>query len=424
MKVLVIGSGGREHALAWSLAKSPKVTHVFVAPGNYGTENEPGVTNVAISVSDHLGLIEFAKRKEVALTIVGPEQPIAKGIRNQFDEHGLKCFAPTQAAGQLESSKSFAKEFMQRHKIPTAQAFVTEDLGDAQAHLERSTVPIVLKADGLAAGKGVVVVPTIEQAMETAQKMLSGEAFGEAGTKIVIEEFLVGEEASYIVMTDGKVAVPFASSQDHKPVFDDDKGPNTGGMGAYSPAPVLTSELEVRVMERIVNPTIKGMAEEGNVFQGFLYVGLMICAGEPFVVEFNCRFGDPEAQPVLYRLKTDLAEMCDLALAGSLAGKQLNFISESAVAVVLAAGGYPGNYQKGLRMGGLNDNVKDTKIFYAGTKATTDGEVLTNGGRVLAVLGSDSTTREAIKRTYSRVRKIHWEGMHYRTDIGHRALRL
>ncbi|MCY3627809.1 MAG: phosphoribosylamine--glycine ligase [Gammaproteobacteria bacterium] len=422
MQVLVIGPGGREHALAWCLAKSPQVSQVYVAPGNYGTQSEPGVTNIALEVNDHASLIDFVKHKNIELTIVGPEQPIAEGIRDQFDMHDLKCFAPSQAAGQLESSKSFAKAFMQRHNIPTARAFVTSDICEAIAHLEDVTLPVVLKADGLAAGKGVVISTTRGAAMETAENMLSGQAFGQAGRKIVIEEFLVGEEASFIVMTDGKVAVPFASSQDHKPVFDGDEGPNTGGMGAYSPAPVLTSAIEAQVMERIVNPTIQGMAIEGNPFQGFLYVGLMISDCEPYVVEFNCRFGDPEAQPVLYRLKSDLAAMCELALGDGLVGTELEFDSNCTVAVVLASGGYPGNYQTGLRISGLNQTQQHTKIFHAGTRSNGEGEVLTSGGRVLAVLGAGKSTVQAIDRAYARAQAIQWKDMHFRSDIGSKAL--
>lgn len=422
MQVLVIGAGGREHALAWCLAKSSQVSKVYVAPGNYGTHSEPGVQNVGLDVSDHAGLIEFVKHKNIELTIVGPEQPIAAGIRDQFDRHDLKCFAPSQVAGQLESSKSFAKAFMQRHSIPTAPAFVTSEICEAISHLEGTNFPVVLKADGLAAGKGVVISRTRESAIETTKNMLSGQAFGHAGKKIVIEEFLDGEEASFIVMTDGKVAIPFASSQDHKPVFDGDEGPNTGGMGAYSPAPVLTPAIEAQVMERIVNPTIRGMATEGNPFQGFLYVGLMISENEPYVVEYNCRFGDPEAQPVLFRLKSDLAIMCERALGEGLAGTKLEFDSMCTVAVVLASGGYPGKYQTGLRISGLSQAQQHTKIFHAGTTANREGQVLTSGGRVLAVLGAGTSTGQAIDRAYTRVQAIQWKDMHYRSDIGRKAL--
>lgn len=422
MQVLVIGSGGREHALAWCLAKSSQVSQVYVAPGNYGTQREPGVTNIALEVNDHTGLINFVKHQNIELTIVGPEQPIAEGIRDQFDRYGLRCFAPSKVAGQLESSKSFAKAFMQRHNIPTARAFVTSEICEAITHLEDSTLPIVLKANGLAAGKGVVIATTRESAIETAKDMLSGQAFGPAGRKIVIEEFLVGEEASFIVMTDGKVAIPFASSQDHKPVFDNDEGPNTGGMGAYSPAPVMTPAIEARVMARIVNPTIQGMATEGNPFQGFLYVGLMISEGEPYVVEFNCRFGDPEAQPVLFRLKSDLAAMCERALGDGLAGTELEFDPICAVAVVLASGGYPGSYQTGLSISGLNQSQQHTKIFHAGTRSNEEGEVFTSGGRVLAVLGAGGSTAQAIDRAYARVQTIQWQDMHFRSDIGSKAL--
>lgn len=422
MKVLVIGSGGREHALAWSLAQSPEVSEVLVAPGNPGTDREPKVRNVALSVTDHQVIEKAVQTHEVDLTVIGPEQPIVEGLGDFLTEHGHKCLAPTMFAAQVEGSKSFAKEFMKRHKIPTANAFVSRDIEEACAHIRRCEFPIVIKADGLAAGKGVVVATSLNQALNAARNMLSGRAFGDAASTIVIEEFLAGEEASFIVLTDGENVLPFATSQDHKPVFDGDKGPNTGGMGAYSPAPVIDDKVYTKTMERIVTPTIEGMLEENNPYQGFLYIGLMIYDGDPYVVEYNCRFGDPEAQPVLMRLQSDFATHCLAATeTGGLKGQQLKFKKNCTVALVLASPGYPGKYKTNLPITGLNASVPGTKIFHAGTKEE-QGRIVTNGGRVLTVVSSGPNVELAQRHAYARAKKIHWSGMHMRTDIGYRAI--
>ncbi len=421
MKILVIGSGGREHALAWSFARSKRVSRVFVAPGNPGTQDEQGVENVDLGVSDFAGIVRFVRQQEVDLTVVGPEQPIAEGIRDYFDQCDLKCLAPSKLAAQLESSKSFAKDFMFRHEIPTAESLTTEDIGEASEYIKGKSMPIVVKADGLAAGKGVTVAQSESEAVETARTMLSGESFGEAGRRVVIEEFLNGEEASFTVLSDGEDVVPFASSQDHKAVYDADQGPNTGGMGAYSPAPVVSNAVHKSVMDSIVLPTIRGMAEDGIPFQGFLYVGLMIVEGAPFVIEFNCRFGDPEAQPVLMRLESDLAVQCLAAVDSGLAGRSLSFREESTVGVVLASGGYPGAYKTGYPIGGLDETDSNCKIFHAGT-ALQEDSVVTAGGRVLSVVGLGSTIGEAQKTAYARAELIEWPGVHMRRDIGYRAI--
>ena len=422
MKVLVIGSGGREHALAWSLAQSPKVSEVLVAPGNPGTGSEPKVRNVALSVSDHQAIEQTVQSHSVELTIIGPEQPIVEGLGDFLTENGHKCLAPTMSAAQVEGSKSFAKEFMKRHKIPTANSFVCRDIEEACAHIRRCEFPIVIKADGLAAGKGVVVATSLNQALNAARNMLSGRAFGDVASTIVIEEFLAGEEASFIVLTDGENVLPFATSQDHKPVFDGDKGPNTGGMGAYSPAPVIDDKVYTKIMERIATPTIEGMQEENNPYRGFLYIGLMIYEGDPYVVEYNCRFGDPEAQPVLMRLQSDFASHCLAATeTGGLKGQLLKFKQNCTVAVVLASPGYPGKYKTNLPITGLSANVPGTKIFHAGTKVE-QGRIVTNGGRVLTVVSSGPTVELAQRHAYARAKKIHWSGMHMRTDIGYRAI--
>lgn len=420
MKILVIGSGGREHALAWRFSRSPSVSQVYVAPGNPGTQQEKGVSNVPINVNDHAALLHFAIDQQIDLTVVGPEQPIVDGIRELFDDHGAKCFAPTQKAGRLESSKSFAKSFMQRHHIPTAKAHITEDLADAIDYIRQQEFPVVIKADGLAAGKGVVVTSSMAQAQATVKDMLSGESFGNAGKRVVIEEFLAGEEASFIVMTDGKNALPFATSQDHKPVFDGDRGPNTGGMGAYSPAPVVSPTVHERVMADIVTPTIKGMATEGTPFLGFLYVGLMIDGNSPSVVEYNCRFGDPEAQPVLYRLESDLVHLCLQAMDDSLAGQTMQFSDRCTVAIVLASEGYPGKYQTELPITGNLEEDENTKIFHAGTRLFGD-QLVTSGGRVLTVVGAGDSFNDAKRHAYHRANTIQWQGLHMRTDIGWRV---
>lgn len=421
MKVLVVGSGGREHALAWCLARSSEVSEVLVTPGNPGTDLEVGVRNVPLDFSDFSKLADLVEDEKVDLTIVGPEQPISEGIRDYFDQRGLKSLAPTKAAGRLESSKSYAKAFMQRHDIPTARALVTQNLNTASDYIRNHSLPIVIKADGLAAGKGVTVASSVTEAMQAVEGMLSGTSFGEAGRTVVIEDFLEGEEASFTVLSDGQTVVPFATSQDHKPVFNGDEGPNTGGMGAYSPAPVVTAPIYKAVMDRVVLPTIEGMAKEGNPFQGFLYVGLMIHGQDVNVVEYNCRFGDPEAQPVLMRLKSDLASLCMHAVDGGLANEKLEFDNRSAVAVVLASGGYPGNYEVGYSIGGLQADDDSSKVFHAGTALKND-EIVTNGGRVLAVTALGDSVTHARNRAYERAKSIRWRNAHMRTDIAYRAI--
>ena len=422
-KVLVIGSGGREHALAWTLGRSPKVAEVMVAPGNPGTASEGGkIRNVDVGASNE-ALADFAAQEAVDLTIVGPEAPLVAGIRDHFDERGLRCFAPSQAAAQLEGSKSFAKRFMARHDIPTAASETFTDADEAERYIRRQGVPIVVKADGLAAGKGVVVARSdVEEAVAAARAMLAGERFGEAGRTVVVEQFLEGEEASFTCVCDGDYALPLASSQDHKPRDDSDQGPNTGGMGAYSPAPVVTPAVHERIIEEVVKPTLRGMAAEGSPFQGFLYCGLMVAPdGAVNVVEFNCRFGDPEAQPVLMRLRSDLSDLCLRALDGNLSNATLDWDERAALGVVLASGGYPLDYQTGHPISGLGDEMPDAKVFHAGT-AFQDDTVVTAGGRVLCVVGLGRDVADAQRQAYSQVRKLHWPAMHYRTDIGFRAI--
>ena len=422
-KVLVIGSGGREHALAWALARSPSVAQVFVAPGNPGTAGEGGkIRNVDVGPAID-ELVDFAAREAVDLTVVGPEVPLVAGIRDRFDERGLHCFGPSQAAARLEGAKSFAKDFMARHDIPTAASRTFARADDAERYIRAQGAPIVVKADGLAAGKGVVVArDDIEEAVAAARGMLSGESFGDAGRTVLVEQFLVGEEASFTCLCDGEHALPLASSQDHKPRDDGDRGPNTGGMGAYSPAPVVTPAVHDRIMARIVAPTLRGMAAEGAPFQGFLYAGLMVAPdGDINVVEFNCRFGDPEAQPVLMRLRSDLAELCLRALQGGLRDAALDWDSRAALGVVLASGGYPLDYRTGDAIGGLNDDVPDTKVFHAGT-ARQGGDVVTAGGRVLCVVGLGDDVAGARQSAYARVDQLHWRDMHCRRDVGFRAL--
>ena len=423
MKVLVIGGGGREHALAWALARSPQVRTVQVAPGNPGTAAEDGkVRNIAVD-GDIAALADCAEREAIDLTIVGPEAPLAAGIRDVFDARGLPCFGPSKAAAQLEASKSFAKRFMARHGIPTAASATFTDAAAAERYLRSHGAPVVVKADGLAAGKGVLVVrDDIDQAVAAARAMLAGESFGEAGRAVVIEDFLEGEEASFTCLCDGEHVLPLASSQDHKPRDEGDRGPNTGGMGAYSPAPVVTATVHDRVMAEIVQPLLRGMAAEGAPYQGFLYVGLMIAAdGSPSVVEFNCRFGDPEAQPVLMRLRSDLADLCQRALAGQLEDVALDWDPRAALGVVLASGGYPLSYATGDAIAGLDEDVPDTKVFHAGT-ALEQGRIVTSGGRVLCVVGLGASIAEAQRRAYQRVEKLKWRAMYYRRDIGFRTL--
>ncbi|WLI76834.1 phosphoribosylamine--glycine ligase [Kosakonia sp. H02] len=424
MKVLVIGNGGREHALAWKAAQSPLVETVFVAPGNAGTALEPTLQNVAIGVTDIPALLSFAQNEKIDLTIVGPEAPLVIGVVDAFRAAGLKIFGPTQGAAQLEGSKAFTKDFLARHNIPTAEYQNFTDVAPALAYLREKGAPIVIKADGLAAGKGVIVAMTLEEAEAAVHDMLAGNAFGDAGHRIVIEEFLDGEEASFIVMVDGEHVLPMATSQDHKRVGDGDTGPNTGGMGAYSPAPVVTDEVHQRAMDRVIWPTVRGMAAEGNTYTGFLYAGLMIDKqGNPKVIEFNCRFGDPETQPIMLRMQSDLVELCLAACEGKLDEKVSKWDERASLGVVMAAGGYPGNYHNGDVIHGLPlEEVADGKVFHAGTKLADDDQVLTNGGRVLCVTALGNSVAEAQQRAYALMADIHWDGSFSRRDIGYRAI--
>jgi phosphoribosylamine--glycine ligase len=427
LKVLVIGSGAREHALAWKLARSPKVHKVFVAPGNGGTALDPALENLA--VTDLVALADFALREKVALTVVGPEAPLAAGVVDLFRSRGLRIFGPTHGAAQLESSKAFAKDFMQRHGIPTARYAVFDDAAQAHAYVERYGAPIVVKADGLAAGKGVVVAATADEAHAAIDFMLSddaGVAHNAGQAQVVIEEFMAGEEASFIVVADGRDAIALATSQDHKRIGDGDTGPNTGGMGAYSPAPVVTPTVHARVMREIIKPTIDGMAAEGHPFTGFLYAGLMIDAeGRARVVEFNARLGDPEAQPLLMRLKSDLFDLLVAASdpQGSVRDLELQWDRRSALGVVMAAGGYPASPRKGDAITGLPSGAEDLQVFHAGTARRDDGTLVTNGGRVLTVTALGEPLRVAQQRSYAALEGIRFEGMQFRRDIGHRALR-
>ncbi len=420
-KILIVGAGGREHALAWHCAQMPGRT-VYVAPGNAGTAREPGVENVAIDSSDLDGLVAFAERTGIDLTIVGPEQPLVAGIVDRFTAAGLACFGPSAAAAALEGSKVFSKEFMVRHRIPTAQHASFEALEPALAYLETVALPVVVKASGLAAGKGVVIATRREQACQAAAAMLRDAAFGEAGRHIVVEEFLQGEEASFIALVDGTDILPLASSQDHKARDEGDRGPNTGGMGAYSPAPVVTPAVHARIMREVMLPTARGLAAEGLRYRGFLYAGVMIDpAGAPRVLEFNCRFGDPEAQVVLPRLASDLPALCRAALAGELAAAEARWRPEPALGVVMAAAGYPAQTRRGDAIEGLAADLPETLVFHAGTRLAGD-RIVTAGGRVLCVTGLGPTLREARDRAYARVDRIGWEGAFCRRDIGHRAL--
>ncbi|WP_218354179.1 phosphoribosylamine--glycine ligase [Alteromonas lipotrueiana] len=423
MNVLVIGGGGREHALAWKAAQSSSVNTVFVAPGNAGTAGEPGLQNVDINATDIDGLLTFAQKNDVALTIVGPEAPLVAGIVDTFEAAGQTVFGPSKAAAQLEGSKAFAKDFLARHNIPTAAYANFTEVEPALAYVQQHRAPIVIKADGLAAGKGVIVAMTQDEAEDAIRDMLSDNAFGEAGSRVVIEEFLEGEEASFIVMADGQSVLPFATSQDHKRAANGDKGPNTGGMGAYSPAPVVTPPIHQRIMDEVILPTIKGMAEEGHSYKGFLYAGLMIAAdGTPKVIEYNCRFGDPETQPIMLRLRSDLVALCQAACKGELASQQIEFDERAAVGVVLAAGGYPGSYAKGEVISGLQDtDTQEGKVFHAGT-TEQNGEIVTSGGRVLCATALGSNVTAAQQHAYALVNHIHWQDMYFRTDIAHRAI--
>lgn len=423
MKVLIIGSGGREHALGWKVAQSPLVSQIFVAPGNAGTALETKLQNIDITVTDIKGLVTFAKQQAIDLTIVGPEAPLVIGVVDAFRQEGLAIFGPTQAAAQLEGSKAFTKDFLARHKIPTAEYQNFTEIEPAIAYLREKGAPIVIKADGLAAGKGVIVAMTLKEAEDAVRDMLAGNIFGEAGHRVVIEEFLDGEEASFIVMVDGKNVEPMATSQDHKRVGDHDTGLNTGGMGAYSPAPVVTSAIFNRVMEQIIYPTVKGMASEGNTYTGFLYAGLMIDQqGNPKVIEFNCRFGDPETQPIMMRLQSDLVELCLAAVNGKLDSIQSKWDPRPALGVVMAANGYPGKYTTHDEIHGLPLNsTPDSKVFHAGT-VLENGKVYTNGGRVLCVTALGSSVLQAQQHAYALLKPIHWRGCFYRHDIGYRAI--
>lgn len=423
MKVLIIGSGGREHALAWKVAQSKDVSQVLVAPGNAGSEREEKVTNVAIGSEDIAALVTFAQKNNIELTIVGPEAPLVSGIVDAFREANLKCFGPTAGAAQLEGSKAFTKDFLAKYEIPTGayQVFTNADL--ACDYIAEVGAPIVVKADGLAAGKGVIVAHSVQEAQSAARDMLLDNKFGDAGARVVIEEFLAGEEASFICMVDGDKVLPMATSQDHKARDNQDKGPNTGGMGAYSPAPVVTKEMHNTIMQTVILPTVKGMQSEGHPYTGFLYAGLMISPeGVPKVIEYNCRFGDPETQPILMRLKSDLAALCLAALDNKLDTTTAEWDERAAVGVVLAAGGYPENYSKGMVISGLDDCDTDTcKTFQAGT-ALKDGKVVTSGGRVLCVTALGSSVTQAQRSAYQSIEKISWDGMFCRTDIAYRAI--
>lgn len=423
MKVLVIGNGGREHALAWKLSQSPKCTEVFVAPGNPGTANEANISNVDIKVENIDGLVAFAKDNNIALTVVGPEVPLVMGVVDAFEAAGLRCFGPSQAAAELEASKSFTKDFLARHQIPTADYQVFTEVEPATAYIKQQGAPIVVKADGLAAGKGVIVAETEQQAIDAVADMLSGNAFGDAGHRVVVEEFMAGEEASFIVMVDGKNILPLATSQDHKARDNGDKGPNTGGMGAYSPAPVVTESVYQRIMDKVIRPTVEGMAADGRPYTGFLYAGLMIdAAGDSKVVEYNCRFGDPETQPILMRLQSDLVELCDAALDKRLNEVDVKWDQRAAVGVVMAAGGYPEAYNKGDEISGIAQAEADgNKVFHAGT-ASNNGSVVTSGGRVLCVTALGNTVAEAQASAYQSLKQISWKDAYFRTDIGYRAV--
>ena len=423
MNILIIGGGGREHALAWKAAQSPLAEQVFVAPGNAGTAREARLSNVDISADDIGGLLDFARQQHIDLTIVGPEAPLVAGVVDSFTEAGLKCFGPTRAAAQLEGSKAFTKDFLARHAIPTAAYGKFTELEPALDYLHQVGVPIVVKADGLAAGKGVILAHDMGTAEDSVRDMLSGNSFGEAGHRVVIEEFLSGEEASFIVMVDGKHILPMASSQDHKARDNGDRGPNTGGMGAYSPAPIVTPEMRQRIMDQVIRPTVAGMASEGLPYTGFLYAGVMIdAAGVPRVLEYNCRFGDPETQPIMLRMKSDLIAHCLAAIEGRLDSETAAWDERAALGVVLAAGGYPDAYQKGDIISGLPRREEAArKVFHAGT-TEKDGQVVTAGGRVLCATALGNSVAEAQSAAYELARQIHWHNVYYRTDIGYRAL--
>lgn len=423
MKVLVIGGGGREHALAWKASQSPLVSQVFVAPGNAGTHQEPGISNLAIDAEDITALLAFAQSEAIELTIVGPEAPLVNGIVDQFQSAGLRIFGPSAAAAQLEGSKTFTKDFLQRHQIPTADYQSFTEIEPAIDYIKNKGTPIVIKADGLAAGKGVILAYSEQEAISTIRDMLAGNSFGDAGHRIVIEEFLYGEEASFICMVDGEHALPMATSQDHKARDDGDQGPNTGGMGAYSPAPVVTAEIETKIMQQVILPTVRGMAAEGIKYTGFLYAGLMITTdGEVRVIEYNCRFGDPEAQPIMMRLQSDLVELCIASCDGKLKEKNMQWDPRSSLGVVLAAKGYPDSYAKGETIEGIPVADSESKVFHAGTKTDDQGNTLSNGGRVLCAVALGGKLAEAQKKAYQITNQINWNGAYFRTDIGFKAL--
>jgi len=424
MKILIVGSGGREHALGWKASQSAKVETVYVAPGNAGTALEDKLTNIDIPVENIDALLNFAQQENIDLTIIGPEVPLVAGIVDVFQAAGLKCFGPSAKAAQLEGSKKFCKDFMARHKIPTAEYQTFTDQDAAIEYIQHKGAPIVVKADGLAAGKGVIVAQTEAEAIAAVKDMLSGNSFGAAGSRVVIEEFLTGEEASFIVIADGIQALPMASSQDHKARDNGDKGPNTGGMGAYSPAPIVTDVVHQRVMHEVINPTLKGMADDGMPYTGFLYAGLMISPeGGLKVLEYNCRFGDPETQPIMLRLQSDLVTLCEAALNQDLANTHTQWDERCALGVVLAAGGYPDSYRKGDVISGLPETeMSDSKVFHAGTRLI-DGKVVTDGGRVLCACALGDTIQQAQQKAYALSHQITWDNVYYRTDIGFKALR-
>ncbi len=423
MKVLIVGGGGREHALAWKAAQSKLVQQVFIAPGNAGTALENGIENVAIGAEDIDGLLEFASTNQIELTIVGPEAPLVAGIVDRFEASGLTIFGPRANAAQLEGSKTFTKDFLARHEIPSAAYQSFTDVTAACEYVAQQSTPIVIKADGLAAGKGVIIAQTHDEARATIKDMLSANRFGEAGHRVVVEEFLAGEEASYICIVDGEQVLPMASSQDHKARDNGDLGPNTGGMGAYSPAPVLSADIEELVIQEIILPTVKGMNAEGNRYRGFLYAGLMIGAdGTARVLEYNCRFGDPETQPIMMRLQSDLVELCLAACQGELGSKSTQWDQRASLGVVMAADGYPGSYAKGALIANIPPQSANGKVFHAGTRLGADGSVLSDGGRVLCAVGLGDNIKEAQLRAYQLIEKISWDSAYFRTDIGFKAL--
>lgn len=421
MKILVVGGGGREHALVWKISQSRRVSKIYCAPGNAGISKQAEI--VSIKANDLDGLLKFALREEIDLTVIGPEEPLTKGIVDIFESNGLPIFGPSKKAAQIEGSKVFAKEMMMKYHIPTASFEIFNNRREAIDYIRKKGAPIVVKADGLAGGKGAIVCKTIEEAIKAVERIMVEKIFGEAGSRIVVEEYLVGEEASYIAFTDGKSILPLASSQDHKAVFDGDEGPNTGGMGAYSPAPVVTNEVHEKIIEKILRPIIYGMNEEGSSYKGVIYAGLMIHEGEPKVLEFNARFGDPETQPVLIRMKGDIVPILEACIKGELSRCKIEWDKKASVCVVMTSKGYPGDYEKGKVIKGLDEvsSMEDIFVFHAGTEIR-QGMVVTNGGRVLGVTGLGEDIQKAIERTYNAVRKISWEGVHYRTDIGYKAL--